>query len=163
MGQPAGVGPGYSGSAAAHRDLLYRQIPFFPIPQAEALVERDGGQPFSANRRGRGCGNRKEGNFFLPGYDRGLSRSYGNGEYRRGGGGFGDRWTGRDFWMWVAALFGMMTIFGENVPGCRYRQKKQKGEWVGGPMYYLSKGLHSRFLAGLFSVACIFSSLGWAT
>lgn len=38
--------------------------------------------------------------------------------------------------------------------------KKQKGEWVGGPMYYLSKGLHSRFLAGLFSVACIFSSFG---
>ena len=27
-------------------------------------------------------------------------------------------------------------------------------------MYYLSKGLHSRFLAGLFSVACIFSSFG---
>ena len=67
---------------------------------------------------------------------------------------------GAIFWMWVAALFGMMTIFGENVLGCRYRQKNKKGEWVGGPMYYLSKGLHSRFLAGLFSVACIFSSFG---
>lgn len=67
---------------------------------------------------------------------------------------------GAIFWMWVAALFGMMTIFGENVLGCRYRQKNKKGEWVGGPMYYLSKGLRSRFLAGLFSVACIFSSFG---
>lgn len=66
---------------------------------------------------------------------------------------------GAIFWMWVASLFGMMTIFGENVLGCRYRQKNKKGEWVGGPMYYLSKGLHSRFLASLFSVACIFSSL----
>ena len=67
---------------------------------------------------------------------------------------------GAIFWMWAASLFGMMTIFGENVLGCRYRQKNKKGEWVGGPMYYLSKGLRSRFLAGLFSVACILSSLG---
>ena len=34
---------------------------------------------------------------------------------------------GAIFWMWVAALFGMMTIFGENVLGCRYRQKNKKG------------------------------------
>lgn len=67
---------------------------------------------------------------------------------------------GAIFWMWVSSLFGMMTIFGENVLGYRYRQKNKKGEWVGGPMYYLSKGLNSRFLAGLFAVACVLSSLG---
>ena len=38
---------------------------FFPIPQAEALVERDGGQPFSANRRGPRL-RKQEGREFLP-------------------------------------------------------------------------------------------------
>lgn len=66
---------------------------------------------------------------------------------------------GAIFWMWAASLLGMMTIFGENVLGCRYRRKNKKGEWVGGPMYYLSQGLKSKSLAGVFAVACIFSSL----
>ena len=51
---------------------------------------------------------------------------------------------GAVFWMWVAAFFGMMTNFSENVLGIYYRRKNKDGEWVGGPMYYLTDGLGKR-------------------
>ena len=44
--------------------------------------------------------------------------------------------AGAVFWMWVAAIFGMMTIFSENILGVKYRTKNANGEVVGGPMYY---------------------------
>ena len=44
---------------------------------------------------------------------------------------------GAVFWMWVAAFFGMMTNFSENLLGSYFRRKKAAGEWSGGPMYYL--------------------------
>ena len=47
---------------------------------------------------------------------------------------------GAIFWMWVAAFFGMMTNFSENVLGIFYR-RKVNGEWAGGAMYYLRDGL----------------------
>ncbi len=67
---------------------------------------------------------------------------------------------GAIFWMWVASFFGMMTVFAENILGIRYRCKNQKGEWTGGPMYYIEKGLHQKWLAVAFSVACILASFG---
>lgn len=67
---------------------------------------------------------------------------------------------GAIFWMWVASFFGMMTVFAENILGIRYRCKNQKGEWTGGPMYYIEKGLHKKWLAAAFSVACILASFG---
>ncbi|MBO7297801.1 MAG: alanine:cation symporter family protein, partial [Clostridia bacterium] len=48
---------------------------------------------------------------------------------------------GAVFWMWVAAFFGMMTNFSENLLGIYYRRKNKDGEWSGGPMYYLSEGV----------------------
>ena len=50
---------------------------------------------------------------------------------------------GAVFWMWVSAFLGMMTGFVEKTLAVRYRQKKKTGEWVGGPMYYLSNGAGS--------------------
>ena len=49
--------------------------------------------------------------------------------------------AGAVFWMWVAAFFGMMTNFAENVLGIYFRRKNSKGEWSGGAMYYLRDGL----------------------
>jgi AGCS family alanine or glycine:cation symporter len=43
--------------------------------------------------------------------------------------------------MWVAAFFGMMTNFAENVLGIYFRRKNSEGEWSGGAMYYLQDGL----------------------
>ena len=48
---------------------------------------------------------------------------------------------GAVFWMWVAALMGMCTKYAEIVLAVKYREKNAKGEWVGGPMYYIKNGL----------------------
>lgn len=61
---------------------------------------------------------------------------------------------GAIFWMWVSALFGMATIFAEAILAQIYNEKVD-GELTGGPAYYISKGLNSKFLASFFSVAII--------
>ena len=48
---------------------------------------------------------------------------------------------GAIFWMWIVAIFGMMTNFSENVLGIYFRRKNAEGEWNGGAMYYLKDGL----------------------
>ncbi len=66
---------------------------------------------------------------------------------------------GAIFWMWVAALFGMSTIFAEAVLAQKYRTLDENGDTVGGPAYYISEGLKNKALgkglAGFFSVAII--------
>lgn len=47
---------------------------------------------------------------------------------------------GAVFWMWVSAFFGMVTNYSENVLGMYFRKRDHKGEFSGGPMYYLSEG-----------------------
>ena len=49
--------------------------------------------------------------------------------------------AGAVFWMWIAAFFGMMTNYAENVLGIYFRRKNSQGEWSGGAMYYLQDGL----------------------
>ena len=75
---------------------------------------------------------------------------------------------GAVFWMWVAAFFGMMTNFSENVLGIYYRRRNADGEWSGGAMYYLKYGLGKykyckhigSVLAVLFAIFAIFASFG---
>lgn len=62
---------------------------------------------------------------------------------------------GAIFWMWVAAIFGMATKFAEVTLALNYREKRA-GSYVGGPMYYIEKGLNNKKLAKLFA---IFASL----
>ena len=52
--------------------------------------------------------------------------------------------AGAVFWMWVAAFFGMMTNYAENVLGIFFRRKNSEGEWSGGAMYYLRDGLGAK-------------------
>lgn len=76
--------------------------------------------------------------------------------------------TGAIFWMWVAAIFGMMTNYSENVLGIFFRRKNERGEWCGGAMYYLRDGLGSKknckyigaILAVLFSIFAVIASFG---
>jgi AGCS family alanine or glycine:cation symporter len=49
------------------------------------------------------------------------------------------------FWMWITGLVGMATKYSEAFLGVRYRRVDAKGEQSGGPMFYLSEGLKSRF------------------
>ena len=67
---------------------------------------------------------------------------------------------GAVFWMWVSAFLSMMTGCIEKTLAVRYREPSPEGGWQGGPMCYMEKGLHSRFLAVLFSVCCVCASLG---
>ncbi|WP_243032840.1 alanine/glycine:cation symporter family protein [Vibrio cincinnatiensis] len=56
------------------------------------------------------------------------------------------------FWMWLAALFGMATKYAECLLAVKYRKVDDKGQMVGGPMYYLRDGVGSKTLAVLFAV-----------
>ncbi|HZK69898.1 MAG TPA: alanine:cation symporter family protein, partial [Clostridia bacterium] len=42
---------------------------------------------------------------------------------------------GAIFWMWISALLGMTTKFGEVVLAVNFREKTEDGRFVGGPMY----------------------------
>ncbi|MBW5457924.1 sodium:alanine symporter family protein, partial [Clostridium sporogenes] len=61
---------------------------------------------------------------------------------------------GAIFWMWISAFLGMATIFGEAVLAQVFKEKVND-EVTGGPAYYISKGLKSKFLASFFSVSII--------
>ncbi len=65
---------------------------------------------------------------------------------------------GAVFWMWISALVGMMTKFCEVTLAVHYRERNDKGDWVGGPMYYIKNGLGKGWgwLGVLF---CIFGAL----
>lgn len=63
---------------------------------------------------------------------------------------------GAIFWMWIAAFFGMATIFAEAVLAQLFKVNNEKTDGVvGGPAYYIANGLKSKGLAILFSVAII--------
>lgn len=67
---------------------------------------------------------------------------------------------GAIFWMWISALLGMVTKYCEIVLSLKYREKNDKGEWVGGPMYYLKNGLNAKWLAVLFAIFATLACLG---
>ncbi len=48
---------------------------------------------------------------------------------------------GAVFWMWMTALVGMATKYAEAVLAVRFREKDERGKFVGGPMYYIQNGL----------------------
>lgn len=58
---------------------------------------------------------------------------------------------GAVFWMWIAGIFGMATKYAEIVIGMIYREKSEDGTYVGGPMYYLSKGLGWKKISIIFA------------
>ncbi len=64
------------------------------------------------------------------------------------------------FWMWATAFIGMTTKFVEVTLSHKYRVKDDKGEIAGGPMYYMERKLNMKWLAVVFAVATIFSTLG---
>ena len=76
--------------------------------------------------------------------------------------------AGAVFWMWIAAFFGMMTNYSENVLGIYFRRKNENGEWSGGAMYYLADGLGAKkgckhigkILAIIFSFFTMLASFG---
>lgn len=69
---------------------------------------------------------------------------------------------GAVFWMWLSALFGMVTKYAEVVLAVRYRERNAKGDYVGGPMYYIKNGLGQKWngLAIAFSILGALAAFG---
>lgn len=66
---------------------------------------------------------------------------------------------GAVFWMWISAFLGMCTKFSEVTLAVHYREKNEKGDYTGGPMYYMKNGLGKNFMW----LASIYSALGILT
>lgn len=49
------------------------------------------------------------------------------------------------FWMWVAAFFGMATKYAEGVLAIKYRTVDETGHTLGGPFYYIERGMGKRW------------------
>ena len=67
---------------------------------------------------------------------------------------------GAIFWMWIAAFLGMATKYGEIILGILYREKNHRGEYVGGPMYYISKGLKLPILGSITAILMTVQIIG---
>ena len=65
---------------------------------------------------------------------------------------------GAMFWLWLAALLGMIIKYSEVTLSIRFRERDAKGDWVGGPMYYVKNGMGKnwQWVGILF---CIFATL----
>ncbi len=69
---------------------------------------------------------------------------------------------GAVFWLWVAALLGMVIKYAEVTLAIKYRQRDEHGDWVGGPMYYIENGMGPKWkwLAAAFSILAALASFG---
>ena len=67
---------------------------------------------------------------------------------------------GAVFWMWVSALFGMVTKYSEIVLALKFREKNESGANIGGPMYYIKNGLGLKWLASLFAAFAMIACIG---
>ena len=70
---------------------------------------------------------------------------------------------GAVFWMWISALLGMGTKFAEVTLAVHFRERNEKGDYVGGPMYYIKNGLGSKwmwlaYLYAFFGVCAVFGT-----
>jgi AGCS family alanine or glycine:cation symporter len=68
------------------------------------------------------------------------------------------------FWMWLTALVGMATMFAESTLALHFREELPDGTMIGGPFYYLERGLRNPRLGlalGMtFATCSVFSSFG---
>ncbi len=65
------------------------------------------------------------------------------------------------FWMEVAAFFGMATKYAEGLLAVKYREIGKNGKALGGPFYYIEKGMGPKFkwLGKLFAVFAVLAGL----
>lgn len=91
-----------------------------------------------------------------------LAASIGTGNIAGVSGAIAIGGPGAVFWMWVSALLGMCTKFAEVTLSIKFRQRNEKGDWVGGPMYYIQNGLGKKWkwLASVFAVFGALAAFG---
>lgn len=91
-----------------------------------------------------------------------LAASIGTGNIAGVSGAIAIGGPGAVFWMWMSALLGMCTKFAEVTLSVNYRQRNAAGDWVGGPMYYITNGLGKswKWLASVFAVFGALAAFG---
>lgn len=65
--------------------------------------------------------------------------------------------AGAIFWMWVVALVGMATAYSESALAQLYKVQDSKGQYRGGPAFYIAKGLKAPWAGVIFAIALILS------
>lgn len=65
------------------------------------------------------------------------------------------------FWMWIAALLGMATKFGEAILAIKYRTVDENGEMCGGPMYYIERGMNWKWMGRLFAIFGVITAVAF--
>ncbi len=91
-----------------------------------------------------------------------LAASIGTGNIAGVSGAIAIGGPGAVFWMWLSALLGMCTKYAEVTLSIKYRERNKDGDWVGGPMYYITNGLGKnwKWLAVLFAIFGTVASFG---
>ena len=65
--------------------------------------------------------------------------------------------AGSLFWCLITGLLGIATMYSESFLSLKYRIKNKAGQYIGGPMYYMSRGMKSKKLGLFYALA---ASLG---
>ena len=92
-----------------------------------------------------------------------LSATVGTGNIAGVAGAIAIGGPGAVFWMWISALLGMGTKFAEVTLAVHFRERNKKGDYVGGPMYYIKNGLGKNwmwlaYLYAFFGVCAVFGT-----
>ena len=92
-----------------------------------------------------------------------LSATVGTGNIAGVAGALAIGGPGAVFWMWISALLGMGTKFAEVTLAVHFRERNKKGDYVGGPMYYIKNGLGKNwiwlaYLYAFFGVCAVFGT-----
>ena len=64
------------------------------------------------------------------------------------------------FWIWITTFLIAVLSYAETYLGVKYRETDDDGNYIGGPSYYIKKGLHSKNLAYLYSILIIVCYIG---
>ena len=66
------------------------------------------------------------------------------------------------FWMWMAAFFGMATMYAEGLLAIKYRTKDDHGAVAGGPMHYILLGMGEKWrpFNNLLGTLCLYHDFG---
>lgn len=64
---------------------------------------------------------------------------------------------GAILWLWVSIVLGMATNYAEAVLAQIYKSETADGHVIGGPAYYISRGLKSKVLANIFAIVAVFA------
>ncbi len=91
-----------------------------------------------------------------------LSATVGTGNIAGVAGAISIGGPGAIFWMWICALFGMVTKFAEATLAIRYQKKDKNGTLFGGPMYMVRDAMGKRWqcLAGIYCFFGVVAAFG---